>query len=1462
VSSKTKQTSRTVKHVSFLKSVPCGAAKGSIKLGKSAKQSARYVHTQSLGHVHQVLSNKLSWYRRWHEWNYHKQVHYAIVVSYTISMCMALLSMHLVHASGGNWIQTNWSGGVGSSTTNQYSSAINATTSTANQVTQTVPPNLFQNTSFETNLNNWQGGLLPSSISGLTAWYKADSISGVSNGGSVTAWSDSSGNNHNLSQNTTSAEPVYEISDIGGQPAVRFNGSTNYMSGGMSGFTNASTVLSVQTVRQSVTGGTYEFGVNSGVNTGISLLPWGGTMYARSSGIAAGDMTWAYTAPTTNIITQEYNGGTNSGQAWQDSVSKGTDSTSSSYGGTINTLTVGALTPTNYFEPTDLGELIAYNVALTSSQRQSIEAYLENKYGLSNAQYVTSSHDSTVAHTGSDSVKLISGTSGGDYVQYVNTGNTSTYNLVTYVYKGGSAVTSSVAQLYYNGSAITTTYTSVGSGWYKLSASVNGINASTPYGVYVAPSQTINVDDFSLQLPASNGTLTSNIYDTGVAENYGNLSYSATVPTNTTVSVLVRAGNQPDLSDALAFTSCGAISSGSDITSSCAPDKSRYVQYQLQFTSDGSATPIFSSITIPYTPSDITSPPTNASALAMKSSPSGSSVSSNAWTNAATPYFSWTAGADDGGGSGIKGYCLYLGTDNTADPVTTKGLLGTSPVDTGGACQFAVSGTNIDLATAGYIGATLSTSNSAYYLSVKAIDNANNVYSGSNAQFHFRFDNTPPANPSFITAPSQFIATKDVTLTWPTSGSDAASDANSGLAGLQYRIGIGGTWYGANHTGSQDATDLLVNNGSYETVNTPDFANLTDGNNIVYFRTWDSAGNISSAYVTTVIKINTNSPSSPQNVTATPTTNTINAFSFSWLAPATFTGSGSNLTYCYTVNALPNSNNCTFTAPGVTSLPTGAYATQPGTNTLYVVAKDEAGNINYATTGSIDFTANTSAPGIPLNADVADISVKSSQNWKLTVSWETPTDTGAGIASYKVYRSTDNTSFSQIASTSGTSYVDSGLTQQTYYYKVKACDSANNCGAFTAAVSKFPTGKFTSAANLIANPSVTVSTRTAQIEWVTDRTSDSRVAFGTASGVYFSTEAAQSDQVKSHRIDLNNLTPGTTYYYKAQWIDEDGNLGSSSELTFTTQPAPTISDVAAIDVNVSGATIKFSSLGADSVKIYYGKSKDFGGIVTVNTSTSASTYTVPLEGLDDGAQYFFKINPFDLDGNEYDDPISLSFTTPARPHITNLQFQPVANEPTSTQLITWTTNVPASTQISYGPTGQGKIDQINTTLTTDHQMKVSDLLDDTSYSLFAVSRDATGNLATSDEQIFHTALDTRPPKITNVTIETSVKGNGAEGRGQIIVSWKTDEPATSQVAYGEGSGSTYNSKTSEDDQLGFDHTVVVSDLATSKVYHVQPVSHDKAGNVAKGTDQSAIIGQATDNVLTIILNSLQKVFGL
>jgi hypothetical protein len=197
--------------------------------------------------------------------------------------------------------------------------------------------------------------------------------------------------------------------------------------------------------------------------------------------------------------------------------------------------------------------------------------------------------------------------------------------------------------------------------------------------------------------------------------------------------------------------------------------------------------------------SDVIVPTANPTNIHAYVANGGDAISDGDWTNGSSPYFTWDAGNDDE--SGIYGYCVYVGADMSADPITTQGLLGISPIDTGGKCAFIVNSTSLDLATPGYLNTPLSSSTSNYYLSLRSIDKAGNV-TGSSVQFSFKFDNTAPTNPAFITAPSGFINTKAVEMSWPIVGGNAAADDHSGVSGLQYKIGVSGQWYGDSHTGT------------------------------------------------------------------------------------------------------------------------------------------------------------------------------------------------------------------------------------------------------------------------------------------------------------------------------------------------------------------------------------------------------------------------------------------------------------------------------------------------------------------------------------------------------------------------------------------------------------------------------------------------------------------------------------
>lgn len=74
------------------------------------------------------------------------------------------------------------------------------------------------------------GGLIsPPSIEGLIFWLHAAGLSGYSDNDPVEEWLDVSGSEHHALQETPANQPTYKANVINGLPAVRFNGSDEWL---------------------------------------------------------------------------------------------------------------------------------------------------------------------------------------------------------------------------------------------------------------------------------------------------------------------------------------------------------------------------------------------------------------------------------------------------------------------------------------------------------------------------------------------------------------------------------------------------------------------------------------------------------------------------------------------------------------------------------------------------------------------------------------------------------------------------------------------------------------------------------------------------------------------------------------------------------------------------------------------------------------------------------------------------------------------------------------------------------------------------------------------------------------------------------------------------------------------------------------------------------------------------------
>ena len=1013
------------------------------------------------------------------------------------------------------------------------------------------------------------------------------------------------------------------------------------------------------------------------------------------------------------------------------------------------------------------------------------------------------------------------------------------------------------------------------------------ISEASRSDAWIASSYKVGLNQFSSydseesKYPSS-ANLVSNIFDTGYSSDWGDLTY---IYSGTgLLTVRVRTAVSSDMNGAMEWSACDGIESGVDISSNnCVQDEHRYIQYQIYLEPEISSSISFEDISISFSASDQIPPVVNANNLYM-----GNSVDNDQWINF-KPTILWTAGEDNAGGNGIEGYCISLdevnvsGASSLLDPEITSGLL--EGIDDGVAnngCPYIIADTSIDLSEVD--GLTL-TSDKKYYFSIKAIDYAGNIWSGSASEYQdlvwFKYDDTQPENVMYITTPStNFGNIDEMFFSWPVTGSAQASDSESGLLGWQYSINSSSGWKGSstNEKLGMDYIPYEDSEGVYYLDLLIDGDDIVVGNNTIYFRSIDNAGNVST-YSTGGISYSGEAPQFPAEavVTVTPESSESNNFALSW--SEAIPGEGREISsYYYIINTQPPTNINTLKNNSSVYIPlTGTEVSErtlvgavKGSNVVYVVAIDDQDNYSPSNTITGTFDLNSENPDPPQNLSVSDTSVKGKELWRVALTWEEPEYKGNGTVSYIIEKSLDGESWYELDTIEGLAYSDVSSTSRKYYYRVASIDTSDTSQAdpsYTVAQSITPEGRYEEPPELIGEVKVcSVTARSAQISWVTDRVCDSKIQMGVESNNYFDDEMYRSEIVVSHEISFTNLQPGTTYYYRTKWTDEDGNTGTSEELMLVTNPAPRVEDVNISTTGLDYAILDITTRGAIRAEILYGKTKSYGGSREINTSTASSEYSIMLTELEDGSEYHYTIILTDEEGYEYENFGDMVFETPFRPQVSNVQIQEKTGVATPTIEVFWESNIAVNSIVTY--THDGKtLDKVDMEMIEgEHVMEIEGLDPDSQYQLVVEGVDGMGNRATSEIYAFTTATDTRPPEISGIKSEGDIQSSDVQsdtGRSaQLIISWETDEPSTSQVLYGEGANSDgYPYSTQTDGDLRYNHVVIISNLSPSKVYHFKVVSKDSAGNVGESGSVTSITPKSTETVIESVLSSLSSIFG-
>jgi fibronectin type 3 domain-containing protein len=319
----------------------------------------------------------------------------------------------------------------------------------------------------------------------------------------------------------------------------------------------------------------------------------------------------------------------------------------------------------------------------------------------------------------------------------------------------------------------------------------------------------------------------------------------------------------------------------------------------------------------------------------------------------------------------------------------------------------------------------------------------------------------------------------------------------------------------------------------------------------------------------------------------------------------------------------------------------------------------------------------TTTPAAPTN--LTGLVVSGSE---IDISW---TNNANNAAAMLVYRSSNGTNFTQIASLSGTAttYQDTSLSPgNTYYYEVQATNAAGN-SAFSNVFEASTVVPPTPPIDLVAT---NITTTEVDLTWVNVATNATGIKILEQLGSNSSRVIASGLAPTTTSYDITGLTPGSPYLFEVDALNSNGPSGATT-ISVDTQP-PAVTAVTA--TGGAGITLAWSAdQGAINYNVY--RAATSGGEGTTPTWTAvAGTSYVDNTALP-GVTYYYTVTAVD--------PNSASPTDPAGESVQSAEVSAAAQSSGSTSFnaptglvatpqngpqvqLTWTTNSTAETGFS------------------------------------------------------------------------------------------------------------------------------------------------------------------------------------
>ncbi|PYT22681.1 MAG: hypothetical protein DMG57_34495 [Acidobacteria bacterium] len=507
----------------------------------------------------------------------------------------------------------------------------------------------------------------------------------------------------------------------------------------------------------------------------------------------------------------------------------------------------------------------------------------------------------------------------------------------------------------------------------------------------------------------------------------------------------------------------------------------------------------------------------------------------------------------------------------------------------------------------------------------------------------------------------------------------------------------------------------------------------------------------------------------------------------------------------------------------------GSTTVSPTATTTYTLTASNAGGSTNATATVTLLAPDVTPPTVPTN-----LSASAASSSSITLSWSASTDpvvsgqVTSGVAGYKIYRGTSASSLSVVTTVSTTSYVDSGLTASTtYYYSVAAADTAGNSSAqvsplvpaITPAPSQTVTVTFQHGANGYT------SGEDNEVDIGRSNPNNVYASGGTVYPFAIGLEYCTSYPCEKMIIRFKNLGISGTITNVQLQVKEYYQQGGSNFVYAQKISKPDWDTNAVNWYNYKTGTAWTTPGGDSGPRLATVSAPGAGQWASIDLGANFSLGELQQNGIILTTDVFNYYNIWfycNEATNPADRPKLIVTYIPGAagqpPAISSFTATPTSITANQSATLAWTTSGATSIAITPGTftsTAASGSTTVSPTTTTTYTLTAGN-------SNGSATASATVTVSPAPQ----------PPVISAIAASSTSSG--------ATITWTTNTPSSSQVDYGPAT--PYTQSTTADPTLVTSHSVIISGLSSSTLYHFR----------VKSADASNTLGISGDNTFTTL----------